>query len=104
MTKCAVPICRNCSAGSKRLAACAPDARAPTMTTAVSARTTPRRLSRLGVGVAGVTRRACEHEAEDEGRDAEEAGADEEQRVGLGQRAPDAQRVYPHARKSLGEL
>src|SRR6185295_6784682 len=100
MTKCGVWISRKRSAGSKRLAASAAVTSTDSSAAAASAEVTPRRLAGLGSGP-GITRGAGEYDAQDEGRNSQQCGADEEARVRLGQRAADAQRIHPHARESL---
>ncbi len=49
-------------------------------------------------------RHAPEHEAEDDGRDAEKAGADEEEGVALEQGSSARQPLDDHAGKTFGEL
>src|SRR5262249_23642106 len=102
MRKCGVERTRNFSSGSKSVAARAvavhSDTASATRTTAAAgldARTT--RTPRL-------TRRTGQHEAQEERRDAEEAGTDEEQPVGLDERPSDREPLDPDAREALREL
>src|SRR5262249_34940706 len=105
MTKCGVWISRKRSAGSKRAAPRAvADPKRQRRTAAISGPRTRLRSAGLGVDVSRITRGAREHDAEDECGHTQEAGADEEQSVRLGQRAAAAQRIDPYTGKALREL
>src|SRR4051812_31288211 len=105
MTKCSVASTRKRRNGSNRVAPAAEAAAASTSAAATATeRVTARRLSRLGWRGLRVTRGTSEEDAQDERRHAEQAGADEKQRVRIEQRPPGGEPLDPHTRKTLREL
>src|SRR4051794_10142825 len=105
MTKCSVASTRKRRNGSNRVAPAADAAAASTSAAAAATvRVTARRLSRLGGRGLRVTRGTSEEDAQDERRDAEQAGADEKQRVRVEQRSSGGEPLDPHTRKPLREF
>src|SRR6476660_7042307 len=105
MMKCSVASVRKRRNGSKRVAPAAdPAAPSTSAATAATVRVVARRLSRRGGRVLRVTRGTGEDDAEEQRRDAEQAGADEEQRVGVEQRPAGGEPLDPHPRKALREF
>src|SRR5262245_28372173 len=102
MRKCAVRNRRKVSAGSKSEALCA----RPAYNDATSAMQTPRTagLDACTRRTRGLPRRARQHETQDECGNAEQPRADEEESVGLDQRAADGEVLDPHAGEPLREF
>src|SRR2546423_14160986 len=107
MTKCSVAVTRNRSAGSNRDAARArpgaittSSSTAPIATADHACRPSARRCLR----VPELTRRTGEDDAEDERGDAEQPGADEEERVGIEQRPSRGKPLHPYPGEALREF
>src|SRR3954447_7897663 len=104
MTKCSVASTRKRRNGSNRVAPAADAAASTSAAAAATVRVTARRLSRLGGRGLRVTRGTSEEDAQNERRDAEQAGADEKQRVPVEQRSSGGEPLDPHTRKTLREF